>query len=316
MANDISLAERLPRYLKTRELQVFLAVLESRSIAEASRRLSLTQPAVSKSLGELELTLGVALFDRDSRGIYPTRYAEVLAKRAYSIFGEIRLVGEEITQLTSADSGRVSLGVMPVAAGSFAAAAVAELMTAHPGVCVSVTEGDHEMLFEALRNRQLDLVVGRLPAHLSQDEFRTELLYNDRLCVAAHQSHPLAKRRKIALEELTNEYCILPKLHSLAYQQLTQTFLRNNLDLPAKRVDTLSLQTVDGLLATGKFIVLGAPRRVIEKRAGRGQVILPVDLDTDWGPVGITYHATQELLPAVEALAACLKRHCEDVEQA
>lgn len=316
MGDTYSLADKLPRYLKTRELQVFLAVLESRSIAEASRRLSLTQPAVSKSIGELESTLGIVLFDRDSRGIYPTRYAEVLAKRAYSIFGEIRLVGEELTKLTSAAGGRVSLGVMPVAAGSFAAEAVAELMTVYPGVCVSVTEGDHEILFEALRNRQLDMVVGRLPADLSQEEFRTELLYNDQLCVAAHKSHPLAKRRKIALEELVNEYCIIPKLHSLAYQQLTQTFLRNRLDLPAKRVDTLSIKTVDGLLATGKFVVLGLPSKVVDNSTELGQVILPVDLDADWGPVGITYHAAQELLPAAKALAACLKKHCEKVNQA
>ena len=115
MADTYSLADRLPRYLKTRELQVFLAVAESRSIAEAARRLSLTQPAVSKSINELESTLGVTLFERDSRGIYPTRYAEVLRKRALVIFGEIRLAGEEITQLTNADSGKISLGAMPVA---------------------------------------------------------------------------------------------------------------------------------------------------------------------------------------------------------
>ena len=170
------LAGRLPRYLKTRELQVFLAVAESHSIAEAARRLSLTQPAVSKCINELENTLGVALFERDSRGISPTRYGEVLSRRAHSIFGEIRLAGEEISQLKGADSGKVSIGVMPVAAGGFAAAAVADLMTSHPGVCVSILEGDHEMLFEALRNRQIDLVVGRLPADLSASDLdRTAL---------------------------------------------------------------------------------------------------------------------------------------------
>jgi len=66
VADTYSLADRLPRYLKTRELQVFLAVAESRSIAEAARRLASTQPAVSKSINELESTLGVTLFERDS----------------------------------------------------------------------------------------------------------------------------------------------------------------------------------------------------------------------------------------------------------
>ena len=311
VADTYSLADRLPRYLKTRELQVFLAVAESRSIAEAARRLSLTQPAVSKSINELESTLGVTLFERDSRGIYPTRYAEVLRKRALVIFGEIRLAGEEITQLTNADSGKISLGAMPVAAAGLAAAAVTELMLAHPGICVSITEGDHEVLFEALRNRQLDLVIGRLPADLSQDEFATQLLYHDQLCVAAHHSHPLAQRKKLTLEELVDEYCIIPKEHSLAYQQLVKIFLNKKLKLPSRRVDTLSVLSVDALLATGKFIIFGLPRKVVEHRPAAGLVILPIDLDTDWGPVGITYLKSPELLPGARRLISYLQRHCD-----
>ena len=304
------LAGRLPRYLKTRELQVFLAVAESHSIAEAARRLSLTQPAVSKCINELENTLGVALFERDSRGISPTRYGEVLSRRAHSIFGEIRLAGEEISQLKGADSGKVSIGVMPVAAGGFAAAAVADLMTSHPGVCVSILEGDHEMLFEALRNRQIDLVVGRLPADLSASDLETELLYHDQLCVAAHPTHPLTQRKTIELEELADEYCVIPRLHSLAYQQLTRCFLHNRVRFPHKLVDTLSVQSVDALLATGKFIVLGLPCKVVDNRPGTGLVKLPISLDTDWGPVGISYLAGHELLPVASQLISFMKKHC------
>lgn len=304
------LAERLPRYLKTRELQVFLAVAESRSIAEASRRLALTQPAVSKCINELENTLGITLFERDSRGIYPTRYAEILSRRAYSIFGEIRLAGEEISQLKGADSGKVSIGVMPVAAGGFAAAAVVDLMTSHPGVCVSILEGDHEILFEALRTRQIDLAVGRLPADLSESELKTELLYHDQLCVAAHHTHPLTQRKTVELKELADEYCVIPKVHSLAYQQLTRCFLQNRVRFPHKLVDTLSVQSVDALLATGKFIVLGLPCKVIDNRPGTGLVRLPINLGTDWGPVGISYLAGHKLLPVARRFIALIKKYC------
>lgn len=310
MGDTYSLTDKLPRYLKTRELQVFLAVAESSSIAEAARRLSLTQPAVSKSINELESTLGVTLFERDSRGIYPTRYAEVLRKRALVIFGEIKLAGEEITQLTDAGAGKISLGTMPVAAAGLAAAAVTELMLAHPGIRVSITEGDHEVLFEALRNRELDLVIGRLPADLSEDEFATQLLYHDQLCVAAHNSHRLAQREELTLEELVDERCIIPKEHSLAYQQLARTFLDKKLNLPSRRVDTLSVLSVDALLATGKYIIFGLPRKIVEHRPAAGLVILPVDLDTDWGPVGITYLKSHELLPGAKYLISCLQRQC------
>lgn len=310
MKKPSRLAARLPRHLKTRELQVFLAVAESRSIAEAARRLFLTQPAVSKCINELENTLGVTLFERDNRGIYPTRYAEILSRRAHSIFGEIRLAGEEISQLKGADSGRVSIGVMPVAAGGFAATAVADLMTSHPGICVSILEGDHEVLFEALRTRQIDLAVGRLPADLSESDLKTELLYHDQLCVAAYQTHPLTQRKTIELEELADEYCIIPRLHSLAYQQLTRWFLQSKARFPHKLVDTLSVQSVDALLATGKFIVLGLPCKVVDNRPGTGLVKLPINLGTDWGPVGISYLAGHELLPVASRLIALMKKYC------
>ncbi len=289
---------------------MFIAVVEARSIAEAARRLSLTQPAVSKSIHELEATLGVPLFERDSRGIQPTGYAQVLYRRALVIFGEIRLAGEEITQLASSGTGKVALGTMPVAAAGLSALAVTDLVQAYPGISVSITEGDHDALTEALRNRQLDLVVGRLPADTNSEEFTTELLYHDQLCVAAHHSHPLAQRRSVTLEEIAREYCIVPKEHSLAYQQLARVFFDRKLRLPQRRIDTLSVLCVDALLATGKFVILGLPRKVVEYRPTSGLVVLPVELDTDPGPVGITCLKAHALLPSATYLIGCLRRRC------
>lgn len=306
-----TLADSLPRLLKTQELRVFITVVETRSITETARQLSLTQPAISKSIRGLEGILGVPLFDRDNRGMQPTRYAQLLYRRAQAIFGEIRLAGEEITQLAVCGSGSVAIGTMPVAAAGLLALAVVDLALAHPETNISIMEGDYNILVDALYNRQIDLAIGRLPANPDSEIFETDPLYFDQLCVAAHHSHPLAQRRSVTLEEVVQEHCILPKEESLAYQQLERALSNKGISLPQHRIDTLSILSVDALLSTGKFIVVGLPNKVVEYRPASGLVVLPVELDTNPRPVGIIWLKAYGQLPSTKYLVKCLHKHCD-----
>src|SRR6266487_3962576 len=77
---------RIGRRLRLRDLHVFLAVVEWGSMAKAAHRLAVTQPAVSKSIADLEHALGVRLLDRNPQGVEVTLYGSVLARRALAAF--------------------------------------------------------------------------------------------------------------------------------------------------------------------------------------------------------------------------------------
>ena len=76
--------------LKLHELQVLLAVAQAGSMAKAAAQLAMSEPAVSRSISDMERTLGVSLFDRSSKGVEPTAYGRALIKRGVAVFDELR----------------------------------------------------------------------------------------------------------------------------------------------------------------------------------------------------------------------------------
>src|SRR5258708_10932728 len=103
-------SERVAQRLKLRGLQVLDAVVRSGSMAKAASLLNVTQPAVSKAIGELERMLGVRLLDRNPQGVEPTLYGRVLLKRGVAIFDEIQQGMKEIEFLADPTAGEVRIG--------------------------------------------------------------------------------------------------------------------------------------------------------------------------------------------------------------
>src|SRR5215467_9167280 len=93
--------------LKLHELQVLLAVAQAGSMAKAAARLALSEPAVSRSISDMENTLGVSLFDRSSKGVKPTPYGRALIKRGVAVFDELRQGISEIEAIKYSSMRRV-----------------------------------------------------------------------------------------------------------------------------------------------------------------------------------------------------------------
>src|SRR5215469_10149269 len=101
---------RIGRRLRLRDLHVLLAVVQSRSMAKAGRELSISQPAVSQAIADLEHTLGVRLLDRSPRGIEPTEYGRALLRRSLAVFDELVQAVRDIEFLTDPTQGELRLG--------------------------------------------------------------------------------------------------------------------------------------------------------------------------------------------------------------
>src|SRR5882672_6117253 len=82
--------DRIGRRLSLRDLNMFLVVAELRSMSKAAVQLAISQPVVSKAIADMEHTLGVALLDRNPRGVEPTVYGRALIKRGVAVFDELR----------------------------------------------------------------------------------------------------------------------------------------------------------------------------------------------------------------------------------
>ena len=124
--------------IKLRHLQLVIALDEFRHLGKTAEFLSVTQPAVSKMLGEVEQMLGVSLFQRSTRGTQPTVAGRSLVRFARSVLAEYERTRDEIAALESGAAGRTRVGAMVVATPTLVAPAVARLKDRAPGATVLI----------------------------------------------------------------------------------------------------------------------------------------------------------------------------------
>jgi DNA-binding transcriptional LysR family regulator len=103
-------ADRIGRRVRLRDLHVVLAVAESGSMAKAAAHLSISHPVISKTISDLERTLGVRLFDRNAQGVELTAYGQALLKCGVTVFDEMRQGLKQIELLADPAAGELRIG--------------------------------------------------------------------------------------------------------------------------------------------------------------------------------------------------------------
>ncbi|MFB9907579.1 LysR family transcriptional regulator [Allokutzneria oryzae] len=187
--------------MELRQLEYFVAVAEEANFTRAAAREHVAQPGVSAQIRRLERELGERLLDRSGRTVRLTEAgAAVLpfARAALAAVAGAKLAVEELTGLLR---GRVDVGVVTACGAVDLPAAMADFHQLHPGVEVTLTEGNSRHLVEQIRSGGLDLalvgLVGRPPAGIS-----THVVVDEPLIAAVSPDHPLADRETITLGEL------------------------------------------------------------------------------------------------------------------
>jgi DNA-binding transcriptional LysR family regulator len=301
------------RKFRLRHLELIAEIYDCRSILKASRRLSLTQPTVTKALQDVEATLGLKLFERSNRGIEPTEYGEIFARHAKVLLAQLRHAAEELENLRVGYSGKVSVGTLLAASASILPDAIVLLKKERPGVAISVIVGTYDILMPSLLAGDLDMVLGRLPAQGRSRALVYEEFYAEPICVVARRGHPLTRKRRLALRDLTNEPWLLPLPETELHRQIERAFIDAGAKLPKNVIESVSILTNRVLLR--KSDCLGVmPYHVALDDVEHGLLaILPVKLKSLEGPVGVIVRAPGELPPAASALRECLRAAAKDV---
>lgn len=230
--------------MKLGKLEDFIAVVEAGSIGAAARKLSVSQPALTKSIKTLEAELELALLVRTPRGVVPTRYGKVLYARARSAHRELQRAEEELHELAGERSGAVAFGFGPVAAGLIVPEAVSTFRQQFPNAAVRLMEGFVHNLVPLVREQTLDFAIGP-----GLEEFRQEAglrfrpLFHYARVVAARRDHPLRGAR--SLRELSDARWL-----SFEPQGMLETlFARLGLPAPKPVVQSDSANASLGLIA-------------------------------------------------------------------
>ncbi|MFM0223198.1 LysR family transcriptional regulator [Paraburkholderia dipogonis] len=145
--------------VKLRQLDALRAVAEAGSLHEAARRLFLTQPAISRSIRELEVELGMQLLTRSANGATLTPFAHQVLKRALVVQREVGRIVEDAQTARGELGGRLTLAVTPPASTRALADSLVEMTVARPGVKLEVIEWRGENIADGLRSGTVDVAI-------------------------------------------------------------------------------------------------------------------------------------------------------------
>ena len=246
--------QRIGRRLKPRDLSIFMVVVEKQNMALAADHLAISRPVVSKTISDLERTLGVQLFDRFPHGVEPTLYGRALFKRSSAIFDELRQSVEELDFLADPRTGELRIATTEALSAGLIAATIDRLVRRFPRWTFQSVVSGVGTRTELLRSRQVELVVARQYAH--DASISAETLFFDRLLVVAGPTSIWARQRKITLADLVEAPWIQARHEIEPGAPTYEAFRRLGLEVPEVKILSDSIDLRYGLLAKGDFSTL------------------------------------------------------------
>jgi len=294
--------------LRMRQVLLLAALDEHRNMHRAAASLSMTQPAATRLLADLERLLGMRLFERSARGLTPNAYGESLVRHARVMLATLDHARDDINALASGTEGKIVLGALLVAAPVLVPRAVSQFKQRHPGHTVLIREGTSAVLTPRLLRGELDLIVGRASSDLPSEGLKFEAFYSEPMQVIARPDHPLASRRGLRLARLADEQWIVPTPEAAYRRRLEGAFRQAGVEPPRRIVESHSILTNIALVRETDMLAV-MPRDVAQQYSGLGLVrILPVGLPAPSGPVGVVTVLGRTLPPAAADLIQALRQ--------
>ena len=201
--------DRIGRRIKLSDLHVLLSVAQFGSMARAANELAISHPAVSRSISDLEHTLGVRLLERNPRGVALTEFGRAVLNRSHAAFDELRQAVKDIEFLADPGIGEVRIGSTPPLAATFVSTVIDRLRRRFPRIVFHVVSANVDVLRRELDERTLDMLIVRKIGSFS-DDVSFEVLYDNPYCVIAGARSPWTRRRGTQLADLVGELWVLP----------------------------------------------------------------------------------------------------------
>jgi DNA-binding transcriptional LysR family regulator len=279
-------------------------------MAKAGAHLGMSQSAVSQSIAALEHAVQVPLLDRTPHGVELTPYGGALARRGQAAFDELRSGVKDIEILADPSSGEVRVACTESIAAGVLPSVIERFSLRYPKVRLHVypTAG-HETGFAALHERKVDVVL-TLPARPFEkdldEQLHAEVLFSDRICLAAASNSPLARRRRIALADLAGAALISPASDTPGGAAVTEAFTRAGLQPPVS-ITTFSVHVRSILGMSGRFVAV-LPVSILRFNPGVYALKeLPLDMPMPQPPALVVTLKNRTLSPPVERFIDCAR---------
>jgi len=291
--------------MEIRDLEYFAVVAEHGNVTRASEALGLSPPALSKSLGRLEKSIGAKLVERSPKGVKPTAAGAALLLQVRRLRLTLHDVTREAVDLGLGQAGHLRIGLSQLDDKELVAGCAVLLRDA-PRLSLEIVVSNNDIMVPRLCHGELDMIVNVIPA-TPYDGTVQELLFDDEFVVCASAGHRLAKRKRLTVADLSQERWALASPDIPSRQLLYQVFRDSGLPPPKIAVEARSIRVRLHTWAYADLLGITSKRFLRRVSAPFCLVQLPVKALSWPRPVGAIYRKDGYLPPAARRLIDFLK---------
>jgi len=300
--------------IKLRHLSTFLEVARTVSVGRAAALLSVSQPAVTRTIRELEEAVGVALLEKDGRGIRLTNAGEEFRRHAGASVAALRQ-GVDAVRLGQARSvAPLRVGALPTVSARIMPKAVQEFLAESQGGRLKIFTGENAVLLDQLADGELDLVVGRLAAPERMVGLTFEHLYSEQVRFVVRPDHPLLALDPFDLAQLSRFAVLMPTTTAIIRPFVDRFLIAHGLPDAGARIESVSDSFGRAFVQDSDAVWIISEGVVAKDVAAGHLATLPVDTSETRGAVGLTMRADMErslplttLIKAIRSASAPLR---------
>lgn len=260
------------------------------TIHKVAKHLSVSQPAATAMLNNVENLIGFRLFSRNQQGVSPTEQTLAIMGRIRIILNEFEDLNTTVQQVAIGNKPALRVGVVPQAFITYLPKTI-ELFRTTGGSAIRTHDGTAKQLLDLLLAGELDCVIGRLPSDKTDGDIIRQLnfvsLYDEDICIAAGATNPITTEDKPSYQELARHEWVMQRPDSSVRRTLVEAFLRQGVQLPEPIVETSSYVQNLAIVANSSLLTV-APRRAAELQQTLGLIKI-INIPLEVSPMRVSF---------------------------
>lgn len=293
--------------IRLRHLHTFVAVAQQGTLGRAAETLNLSQPALSKTLNELEQLTGTRLFERGRLGAQLTLVGEQFLTHAVKVLDALNSAGQALNRIEGLNNDIVRIGALPTAALGILPTVIGQFHKQQKDITLQVATMNNTMLLAGLKSGEIDIGIGRMSDPELMSGLHYELLFLESLKLVVRPGHPLLQET-VTLSRVMEWPVVVSPKGTVPRQNAEALLQSQGCKMPAGCIETLSASLSRQLTVDFDYVWF-VPSGAVKDDLRRGVLTaLPIATQGAGEPIGILTRVDATLTPGTQTLLSAIRK--------
>ncbi|EPO0351900.1 LysR substrate-binding domain-containing protein [Klebsiella pneumoniae] len=293
--------------IRLRHLHTFVAVAQQGTLGRAAETINLSQPALSKTLNELEQLTGTRLFERGRLGAQLTLVGEQFLTHAVKVLDALNSAGQALNRKEGLNNDIVRIGALPTAALGILPTVIGQFHKQQKDITLQVATMNNTMLLAGLKSGEIDIGIGRMSDPELMSGLHYELLFLESLKLVVRPGHPLLQET-VTLSRVMEWPVVVSPKGTVPRQNAEALLQSQGCKMPAGCIETLSASLSRQLTVDFDYVWF-VPSGAVKDDLRRGVLTaLPIATQGAGEPIGILTRVDATLTPGTQTLLSAIRK--------